>query len=325
MLMYFIFLLILLMLAAAAVYAIFARDLSRARSRLAGLGQKIETSHGIMEYAIIGAGEPTLTIHGAGGGFDQAIDIAGALAGRGFRLIAPSRFGYLGSQLPTDLVTAIQADAYAELLDHLGVSTAFVIAISAGAWSAMKFAIRHPQRCRALVLLVPANYLPPRMPNHGGALLRAIIGSDFVAWAALKVMWLVPGAMARPMLGTDPIHVRAAEPKERARVREVLDHLLPVNSRIAGMRFDIRTAQGTEPYLIERIFCPVLTLSAEDDLFGTAARARQVAAAAPNGRAVIYPTGGHALVGRYSEALSEITSFLSEDAGPTSRKASYHD
>ncbi len=161
---------------------------------------------------MIGDGEPALIIHGAGGGFDQAIDIAGVLAGRGYRLIAPSRFGYLGSPLPTDLVTTMQADAYAELLDRLGVSRAFVIAISAGAWSAMQFAIRHPQRCRALVLLVPADYLPPRMPNHGGALFRAIIASDFVAWAALKVMWLVPGAMARD----DARHGAPPRPHRRA-------------------------------------------------------------------------------------------------------------
>ena len=293
---YFIFLLILTMLAAAGVYAIFARDLSGARSRFAARSQTIDTSLGILEYAMIGDGDPALVIHGAGGGFDQAIDMAGVLAGRGYRLIAPSRFGYLGSPLPTDLGTTTQADAYAELLDRLGVGTAFVISISAGSWSAMQFAIRHPQRCRALVLLVPADYLPPRTSNHGGALLRAIIASDFVAWAALKLMWLVPGAMARTMLGTDPFLVRAAEPNERARLRQVLDHLLPVSSRNGGMQFDIKTAASSEPYPIEGILCPVLTVSAEDDLFGTAARARQVAAIAPNGRAVIYPTGGHALV-----------------------------
>jgi len=274
---------------------------------------------------MIGNGEPALIIHGAGGGFDQAIDTAGVLAVRGYQLIAPSRFGYLGSPLPADLVTTMQADAYAELLDRLGVSRAFVIAMSAGAWSAMQFAIRHQQRCRALVLLVPANYLPARVPNHGGALCRAIIASDFVAWAALKVMWLVPGATARTMLGTDPLLVRAAEPNERARVREILDHLLPVSSRIGEMQFDIGTAAATELYSIERISCPVLTVSADDDLFRTAARARQVAAMAPNGRAVICPTGGHALVGRYSEALSEITSFLSEDSCPTPRKGSEQD
>ena len=52
---------------------------------------------------------------------------------------------------------------------------------------------------------------------------------------------------------------------------------------------------------------------------------QQIAAIAPNGRAVIYPTGGHALVGRYSEALSEIESFLSENSCPTPRKGSYQD
>jgi pimeloyl-ACP methyl ester carboxylesterase len=219
----------------------------------------------------------------------------------------------------------MQADAYAELLDRLGVSRAFVIAISAGAWSALQFAIRHPQRCRALVILVPAEYLPPRTRNHGGALVRVFIASDFAAWAALKLMRLLPGTMARTMLGTDPLLVRAAGLNERTRMREVLDHLLPVSSRTEGMQFDIRTAATPEPYSIGGIACPVLTVSAEDDRFGTAARARQIAALAPNGRAVIYPTGGHALVGRYHEALSEITSFLSENSGPTSRKCSDQD
>jgi hypothetical protein len=30
----------------------------------------------------------------------------------------------------------------------------------------------------------------------------------------------------------------------------------------------------------------------------------------PDGRAIIFPTGGHALVGHYADALREITSFL---------------
>jgi hypothetical protein len=47
--MYFEFLVILLMLAAAGVDPIFARDLSGARSRLAGRSQTIDTSLGNME------------------------------------------------------------------------------------------------------------------------------------------------------------------------------------------------------------------------------------------------------------------------------------
>jgi 2-hydroxy-6-oxonona-2,4-dienedioate hydrolase len=108
-----IFLLSLLALAAWGVYAKFARDLCGARSRLAGRSQTMDTSFGRMEYAMIGESDPTLIIHGAGGDFDQAIDTAGALAGRGYRLIAPSRFGYLGSLLPTKLDTTMRAYAAA--------------------------------------------------------------------------------------------------------------------------------------------------------------------------------------------------------------------
>ena len=108
------------------------------------------------------------------------------------------------------------------------------------------------------------------------------------------------------MLGTDGFLVRAAEPGEKARVRQALEHILPVSPRIAGMNFDIKTAATRKPYPMKKITCPVLTISAEDDSFGTATRVRYIA----DGRAIMFPTGGHALVGDYADALREITSFL---------------
>src|ERR1022692_461227 len=131
--------------------------------------------------------------------------------------------------------------------------------------------------CRALVLLVPADYLPAGTSIHGGAVVRAIFNSDFVAWAALKLMPIMPGEMTRMMLGTDTAVVRAGEPSEKARVQQILDHLLPVSPRFGGMQFDIKTAATHEPYPIEKIACPVMTISAEDDRFGTASRAEQIA------------------------------------------------
>jgi putative transposase len=93
------------------------------------------------------------------------------------------------------------------------------------------------------------------------------------AWAAFNLMPLMPDAM-RMMLGTDPALVRAGAPSEKARVREVLDHLLPVSARFGGTQFDIKTAANPEPYPIERIARPVLTISAENDEFGAATRAK---------------------------------------------------
>jgi 2-hydroxy-6-oxonona-2,4-dienedioate hydrolase len=257
-----------------------------------------------------GAGEPILAIHGAGGGFDQAIDMTGALVDHEYRLIAPSRFGYLRSSLPADLTVAMQADAYAELLDHLGIDQVVVVGISAGAWSSMQFAIRYPQRCRAMVLIVPADYLPAGTAVHGGAFVTAMISSDFFAWAALRLMSIVPGAMSGAMLGTAPAVVRSADAGEKARVGQLLDHLLPVSPRYEGMQFDIHTAAMREPYSIEKIACPVLTISAEDDRFGTAARARYIAHSVAHGRALIFPSGGHALVARYAQAMRESVAFI---------------
>jgi 2-hydroxy-6-oxonona-2,4-dienedioate hydrolase len=302
-----------LIVGTVAVHLIFARDMTAARARLAGRSQTTQTSFATLEYAVMGEGEPMLVVHGAAGGFDQGIDMTGAMAGRGYRLIVPSRFGYLRSTLPGNLSTAMQADAYAQLLDRLGIDKVVVVGVSAGVWSSTQFAIRHPERCRALVLLVPADYLPVGTSIHGGAIVRAIFNSDFVAWAALKLMPIMPGGMTRMMLGTDAAVVRAAEPSEKARVQQVLEHLLPVSQRIAGMNFDIKTAATHEAYPIEKIACPVLTISAEDDRFGTASRARYLAASVPDGRAIIFPTGGHALVGHYADALREITSFLQKE------------
>jgi len=294
--------------AIAAAFAAFTRDLASARARIAGRSKTVKTSFGVIEYAVAGDGCPLLAVHGAGGGFDQGLDMIGALAGEGFRLIAPSRFGYLRSSLPTNATPAMQADAYAQLLDHLGIDRVFAVAISAGAWSALQFAIRHPDRCRALVLLVPADHLPEGTTIHGGALVRAIFNADLAAWTAVR---LAPVAALGPLiLGTDREILRAAAPDEKARVRKVLEHLLPVRPRRAGMQLDVQTAAARAPSPIETIACPVLAIGAEDDRFGAARRAKSIAAGVRNGRAVVFATGGHALVGRTDEALREITSFL---------------
>ena len=123
-------------------------------------------------------------------------------------------------------------------------------------------------------------------------------------------MPIMPGAMTGMMLGTDSTVLRAADRGEKARVRQILEHVLPVSSRYAGMQFDIKTAATREPYAIEKIACPVLTISAEDDTFGTASRAKYIATGVPDGRAILFATGGHALVGHYANALRDSRSFL---------------
>ena len=147
------------------------------------------TRHGVMEYAVAGEGPPVLMIHGTGGGFDQGLLFARRLVAAGYRVIAPSRFGYLRSALPADPSSEDQADAFVDLLDALGIDRVPVVGGSAGALSAIAFALRHPDRCTALVALVPAPRAGPLARRRRRARLTELIitrgapfGFPVLAW-----------------------------------------------------------------------------------------------------------------------------------------------
>lgn len=304
------------LLAGGAVHRSFRVDLRAARERLAGRSRIVATRFGALEYAEEGAGAPVVMVHGTGGGFDQGLEFAAPLAGR-FRVVAPSRFGYLRSAFPDDPSPEHQADAFADLLDALGLDRVAIIGGSAGALSAMQFAIRHPERCSALVAMVPAAYAPGRPPVDppdpmAAAIIEHALKSDFLFWAG---MTLNEDAMIRSLLATDPALVAAAGPGEQARVRAILRHILPVSLRAEGLLNDARLAYDPAPMPLEKIRAPTLALSLEDDRFQTLDAARHIAAVVPGAVLVSYPTGGHVWVGRNEEVFAAVEDFL-ESATP---------
>jgi len=132
-------------------------DIEAARRRLAAREHhSIQTPYGSVQYAEHGQGPPLLFSHPLVGGFDVGLGCAESWIGDGFRVIAPSRFGYLGSSLPPGVMPADQADAYALLLDALGIERAAIVGYSAGGPSVIQFALRHPDRTSGLILLCSA-------------------------------------------------------------------------------------------------------------------------------------------------------------------------
>jgi pimeloyl-ACP methyl ester carboxylesterase len=113
----------------------------------------VRTARGVVEYVALGEGPAVLALHGAMGGWDQALILARTLDPQRFRAFALSRPGYLGTALATGRSPEEQADLYAATLDALGIERAAVMAISAGGPSAIRFALRHPDRCWALVMV----------------------------------------------------------------------------------------------------------------------------------------------------------------------------
>ena len=147
-------------LAGSAIYMRYRGEIARHEERIARGSKIVDTPCGRIEYGEQGEGEPILALHGAGGGYDQGLLMAD-MAGSDYRIVAPSRFGFLNTPLPADASVAAQADAYVCLLDYLQIERANVIAISAGGPSALQFALRHPQRVKTLILVSALSTLRP--------------------------------------------------------------------------------------------------------------------------------------------------------------------
>ena len=301
--------------ATALAYAAYRKELAAARARLESGWQLIDAPHGPIEFAEAGDGPAVLFIHGAGGGFDQGLDLGAAFLGDGYRVVAPSRFGYLGTPVPADASPVAQADAHLRLLDALQLDRVPVIAVSAGGPSAMQLCLRHPERCSALVLVVPMPWslqakTDARLSPWFKTVLSVIASSDFLFWAGIHV---APAVLVRTILGTPPAVYESATTRERRQVGQVLRSILPISRRVAGIWNDGEVAANLTPFALERMEMPALVISAADDLYETYESALFTAGQIPNGRFIGFSSGGHLLLGHEAQVRSEITGFLEEN------------
>lgn len=303
-----------------AVIARYQNDIHQARERIASISRIVQTPCGPIEYAVAGDGAPILVIHGAGGGYDQGLVFSEGLIHSGFRIIAVSRFGYLRTPMPEKPSAAAQADAYACLLDALHIPCAAILGASAGAPSSMQFALRHPQRTAALVLLVPIAYptrvtqqyagmMSPQTLRAAKLVIDTALTSDFLFWITPR---LAPKRVIPTLFATPQSVLERANTDERARVARMLGCMLPIKERRLGTLNDALIAPFLPRYELERIAAPTLILTTDDDMFRTYDGARYSAEHIPHARFISYPEGGHLFVGHYPEVISDVAGFLNQ-------------
>jgi pimeloyl-ACP methyl ester carboxylesterase len=301
-------------------YSHYKRDLAAAMSRVRASGSHVaETERGPIEYVDCGHGLPVLWIHGVVGGSDQGPGMSRMYIGEGFRVIAVSRFGYVRSPLPQDSSPAAQADAYAALLDTLGIQKVALVGTSAGAASSLHFALRHPDRCSALVLwsMAVPPYQIPSQPMRSA--LQAFFGSDFVFWAMITH---TPSIMLRIMGVPGAVQNRLTE-QEQEWLLAVMCSLLPISLRVKGIMNDICVSNPgmNEIDAFEGVSVPVLIIHAVDDPMPPFAGAKQIAGRLSNSRFIDVNFGGHLLVGNIERVRPEIMAFIKDNAGDNGRCA----
>ena len=313
--------LLILAIAAAAVAVHASREAAARRAALLAGASFVDVDAGRIAFAIRGPraarGEtPILVVHGAGGGFDQGLLLAEALIGEadGRMIVAPSRFGYLGSSLPADASTAAQGDAFAKLLDHLGADQADVVAISGGVPPSLQFAHRHPQRVRRLALVSSAPFTPygpeaaeRTMPDWA---YSAAFGNDAAFWALSR---LGRGRLLEAMDARADL-LLGASPEERTFAAAMVDAIAPASARIDGLMNEGAAIDPSATYPLEEMVTPTLVIHARDDRLNPFAIGEALAARLPDAQFAPMEAGGHLLLGRHAETRARIERFLAPGA-----------
>lgn len=294
----------------AAVSAIALRETAERRAELARDSALAGTAYGSVEYAEWGSGPAVLVIHGAGGGFDQGRLLAESIGAEGFRYIAVSRFGYLRSSMPADAGPAAQADALAELLDHLGVDRAHILAMSGGVPPALSLAARHPDRVDRMILLSSAPYAPDQAVTPDRPiptwLYSVLLGNDVAYWTLSRT---ARGALREAFDARSEL-LAVASVRERVFVDRLVEGFLPASARLPGLINEGAAIQPGAHIALEMIRAPVLVVHAEDDRMNPAAVGAALAAGIPGAQHMEFESGGHLLLGRHDELRARFGGWL---------------
>ncbi|AWK88115.1 alpha/beta fold hydrolase [Azospirillum thermophilum] len=273
----------------------------------------VHTAAGPVECAVEGDGPAILALHGAVGGWDQSMILARAAAPPGHRLVAVSRPGYLGTPLAVGRTPEEQADGFAALLDALGIAQAVVMAVSGGGLNALQFALRHPHRCRALVLVsacserlrtrIPLRFHLMRLAAHCPPLTRAMrrkVAADPEAAASRSV----PDPELRRRTLADPV----AGPLHLALMLGMAEGL---DRRMPGTRNDIAQSRRAIDYPLRSIACPVLSVHGTADPVVPVDGARRLAATLPRAALMEIDGGGHTVLFTHRERIARrVAGFL---------------
>lgn len=253
-----------------------------------------DTSYGKVSYIDEGQGEGILICHGICGGYDQAYDTL-AKGENSYRILAPSRFGYPGSDMPEDATIEMQVETFRELLDQLGIEKTYVLGTSAGGATAIRFALMYPGRTKGLILYCsgyPELREQEKKITYAGP--PAIICNDLL-------MWLV-SPLFKPLMGMEP---------------ETLKVILPMKPRKDGIVFDANVSNTVMvndcmKYDMSNLEMPVLVIHAKDDKMADFKKVEPWIDRIKDCTFVALDNGGHLMEGNSKKIDTAVEQFIAK-------------
>lgn len=235
----------------------------------------VETKQGKVEYHLSEGDGPVILIsHGGLGGLDQARVIASWVDDAKYRLLCPSRPGYLGTPLESGKTIEEQADLFAALLDVLKIDKVAIVTASAGGPPGYVFSIRHPDRVWALVAIdsVSGYY---DMPETAGVIAQAIFMTDFGQKILKKIEEKKPDLFLKQIFQSEAYftkeqirkHIDYAlnSPSAVAFMGAFMNTMYPYKPRKVGTENDMEEYRKLTHLPLEKIRCPSLIIHGTHD------------------------------------------------------------
>jgi pimeloyl-ACP methyl ester carboxylesterase len=227
-------------------------------SNLNAHSQILETSLGSIEYTLEGNNGPVLLfIHGTPGGYDQTTQ-----ATNKFRVLTPSRPGYLRTSIALGKTPLEQAKVFKVLIDELGIDKVIVMGVSGGGPSSIEFAAKFPENTHGLIAFEAVSYAED-LNKVDDEIINA---SDLGLWIQLSLIsFLDNEKFASAMLPSPGNRKRLlADPKNIKNLKELVWSIWPLSARKEGFKNDYEQFKN---FLLplDEVKVPTLVVHGDED------------------------------------------------------------
>ena len=235
----------------------------------------IETDKGRVEYIEKGEGFPILALHGGYGGFDQYFYLQD-FAENGFRVICPSRPGYLRTPLESGKSYIEQVDLMAAFLEKLNIKEVGVYGISASGPIAIQFAVRHKERCKFLILESSVSRKYVMNPETSSKFIQTLFLTNFGSILIDLLSKYFPRSIIQSFLKScgyynkqelkEKINIILKDPQKLEFFRKLLSTMTPLSIRKKGLFNDLEEMKKLDDtWPLEEVEAPTLIIHGTKD------------------------------------------------------------